>query len=411
MKKLIKTLKNGMNIIAVHNPGLQSVGIAACVKFGSIDENPKINGSAHYLEHMLFKGTKKRTWKDIGNKTREFGIYSNAMTDFETTTYMMQCYKTDLEKTMDLLSDQIKNSILPKKEFNLERGAIINENLMRLDNPGYFLYDVLPRTIFKKHPARMPISGDNDNTVKKIKRNDLLKIFKEDYAPKNMALAIFGGSSVDNSLNIASKYFSDFNKTYAPKKRIIANEKQSKTKLVIKKPGLNNTIIGIGLKCNEFEISDLQEYAGLKIITQVLSNNLYDEIREKRGFYYYSRADLNSYSTFGFISLISNSKPENKNDVINIMLDELEKIEKQKINKDDVKKVKRQIIVNNMMLNEQSLYSAIQLSTNKFLRGGNPFISEKIMNSVKSIKLDEIKKYSSKYINTDSYGLAIVEPK
>ncbi len=327
MTIILRTLKNGLEVISLYVPGLQSVGIALGVKYGSIDDQPHINGSAHFLEHMLFKGTKKRTWADINNEIRSIGAYQNAMTDFETTTFIIQAFKNDLSKAMNLLSDIIKNSILPEKEFNLERGPIMNENLMHLDNPMSFVSDFLPRAIYKKNPARMPTGGDNEKTVKYIKRQDLVQIYQNYYTPKNMFLAIYGGINAVNSFKIASKYFSDFDKQYIPKQRKIIKEKQTKTKITIKKPGLKSTMIGIGFQCNGFKLQKLNEYASLQIVSEILSNNLFDEIREKKGLSYYSGADYNQFNTFSFISAISNTKQENKNEVINIMLETLSNIE------------------------------------------------------------------------------------
>ena len=140
MSIVSKVLHNGLQVIAVEAPGLQSVGIAVGVKYGSIDEDPRINGAAHFLEHMLYKGTKKRTWQDISNEVRSLGAYQNAMTDFETTTFMMQSFKGDTAKSMDIISDIIKNSTIPENEFNLDFCPKCH-NL--LSHPSIYLHSAL----------------------------------------------------------------------------------------------------------------------------------------------------------------------------------------------------------------------------------------------------------------------------
>ena len=410
MNTVLKVLPNGLQVIAIEVPGLQSVGIAAGVKYGSIDENPRINGSAHFLEHMLYKGTKKRTWQDISNEVRSLGAYQNAMTDFETTTFMMQSFKGDIAKSMDIISDIIKNSTIPQNEFDLEKGPIMNENLMDLDNPMRFVFDFLPRVIYKKNPARMPVSGDNEKTVKYIKRSDLVNIYEKYYTPKNMLLVIYGGISTAKSLALAKRWFSDFDREYIPNQRKIISETQVKTKISEKRPGLKSTLIGIGFKCNEFDQKKIEEHASLEIISEILSNNLFDEIREKKGLSYFSTASYNLYSTFSFLSAFSNTKPENKNEVINIMLGTLEKMQNGKISDEELRRAKKGIIIPYLLGKEKSLSSAVDIVNDKLLFN-DPFMSKKIMKYVNQATLNQIKKYSAKFINTDAYGLAVIEPK
>ncbi|MCL4380929.1 insulinase family protein [Candidatus Marsarchaeota archaeon] len=410
MSTILKTLPNGLQVIAVEVPGLQSIGIAAGVKYGSIDENPRINGSAHFLEHMLYKGTKKRTWQDISNEARSLGAYQNAMTDFEATIFMIQSFKGDIAKAMALFSDIIKNSSIPEKEFDLERGPIMNENLMDLDNPMRFVSDFIPRAIYKKNPARMPVGGDNEKTVKNIRRSDLVDIYENYYTPKNMLLVVYGGVSAAKSFAVAKRWFSDFDRKYVPKQRKIINETQVKTKISEKRPGLKSTLIGIGLKCNEFDPKKTEEHASLEIISEILSNNLFDEIREKKGLSYFSTAGYNQYSTFSFLSAFSNTKPENKNEVINIMLETLEKMQNGKISEDELKRAKKGIIVPYMLSKEKSLSSAVAIANDKLLFN-DPFMSQKIMKFVNQAPLSQIKKHSAKFINTSAYGLAVIEPK
>ena len=135
MKSEALTLGNGLRVIIYPRPQLESVGIAVGVNYGSIDDPGRIGGAAHYLEHMLFKGTKKRSVLEITNSGRSLG-YINATTTYETTVYLMQGYSGYFGRMMDLLSDMIKNSTLPERECRLEMGPVINENLMQGNKNG-----------------------------------------------------------------------------------------------------------------------------------------------------------------------------------------------------------------------------------------------------------------------------------
>ena len=287
MRATTKFMKNGLKVVTNSTPHLQTVGIAFGVKFGSIDEKPGINGAAHFLEHMLFKGTAKRTWKQISDQLKELGVYNNAFTDHETTVYFMQAYRGYFEKAIDIFSDMIKNSKLPEKEFELERGPIINENLIRHDNTKYMISDYMPRVLYKKHPAKMSVGGDNQKSISKIKRADLMDIYGSYYTPKNSVLSIYGGISTEKALSAASKYFGDFERNFRSKPRHMAREKQEKKVLTIARKGIKQTRIGIGFKCAEFDKADTDEFLAMTVIERYLDDKLFEEIRQKRGLSYH----------------------------------------------------------------------------------------------------------------------------
>ncbi len=409
-KMHVDRLSNGLNFGILPFTQLQTVGIVIGIRYGSIDEEPALNGSAHFLEHMLFKGTKKRTWKAINDETKKFGIRRNAFTDKETTVYYMQVYKKYAENAFDILSDMIKHSVIPEKEFELERGPIMNENLIRRDNPQFMFYDYMPMAIYKNHPARMPISGNNELTIKNIKKKDILKIYKKYYNPGNMFLAVHGGINESNAIKFTKKYFDDFNSPKAMPIRYPAREKPSKNSIVISKEGIKQTRICIGFACREFNSKDISEYATLNVIAQYLRSRLFDEIRERRGLSYDPMAYYSPYGNFGFIAAGAGTMPKNMDSVESIILKEFENVANGEISKNDLEITKNGLSINIETQKENTLQMPASI-VNSALLYGDPELQLNISSMIKKVSLDDIANYGSKYIDTNKYAKVVLKPR
>jgi predicted Zn-dependent peptidase len=408
MHTKILTLDNGLKVIAWPTSQLQTFGIALAVNHGSIDEDPKVNGASHYLEHMLFKGTKKRTWKDIAEEARTRGMYQNGYTDRESTTYVLYAYKGYFTDAVDLLSDMVKNSTMPKKEFELERGTIINENLRANDSPQYILHEHMPKALYAKHPARMSVVGD-DATIKRTRLSDVLKIYDNYYAPKNMVVSVCGAISAEKVFSTIKEYFNDFDKEHHTPKRYVAKEKQERRIITISKKGIKQTRLGIGFKCNGVKAASMEEYLAMRATSVILNSRIFDEIREKRGLSYDPYASYSPYCTFGFIATAAGVEPKDIDEAKEIMLKEFEKLQNGEIKRDELEKRKKAISISSMMNREQTLNIAQSMTYSEML-WGDATVTEKMPKLIKTVTLDDVRKYCSMFINVDKYSMVTVKP-
>ena len=409
MHTLSKNLGNGLKVSTYSFPQLETVAICFGVRFGSIDEKPRVNGAAHFLEHMMFKGTKKRTWKQLDDQMKELGIQNNAFTDHETTAYFMQVYKGYFEKAMELLSDMVRNSTLPAKEMELERGPIINENMIHHDNPRYMISDYIPRALYRRHPARMSVGGDDEKTIRNVKRKDLLDIYDSYYTPKNSVLSIYGGVSSEKAFGIANKYFGMKGKEYRKPKRKIAREKQEHKVITIARKGIKQTRIGIGFMCGEYKNSDLDEFLSLNVVERYLSDKLFEEVREKNGLSYDPMASYNPYSTFGFIAAAAGIEPKNLDKTRDIMLKEFEKLQNGEIDKGELERTKKALSIEARTARESTLNMAVQMVSFNLLYGGTRVL-DRMPELISRVTLDDFRKYSAKYIDVDRYGMVLLKP-
>ncbi len=404
---IIKKLRNGIILLVSGDNNFQTISTNVSIGYGSIYENPNVNGSAHFLEHMLFKGTSKRSWKDISNQMRNIGAYSNASTDFENTNYMTKCFKKYFETSVDIVSDMIKNSIIPIDEFEKERGAIINENLISENNPRDFGSEYLPKVLFKDYPAKMPIGGNNKLTIKKISREHLYNIYSEQYAPENIIISVYGGINSDNAINLLEEHFGDFERKYKHANLNACNEKQFKKELYVIRKGVTQTRIAIGYKCIGTQNMSIDEFIAMRIGNTLLSNLAYDEIREKNGLAYDPSGACNIWKNFGFISLDAGVEPKDLKKTKSIMLNILNLIVNDSIPEEELERARTQTAIGYKTLRENTLLASI-VQSGVYSLFNDKTLFDNISNRVENIKLGSVIKALQKYIIPDEYGMVVL---
>jgi predicted Zn-dependent peptidase len=324
---------------------------------------------------------------------------------------MARSHNAYFDKALDILSDMIKNSTLPEKELEPERGAIINENLIHADNPLFFARDYLPKILFKKHPAKMPIGGNN-KTIKKIFRDDLFEIYRKYYTPKNTTVAIYGGIKKEDALSKASKYFSDFEGEYMPIAPPIANEEQVRREKIFERVGTEQARIAIGFKCSGFRkgVNSLIEKLALDVANDWLSYTLFEEVRERRGLAYDVRSYHYSYSTFGFIAAEAGIEPKNIDITKEVILKQFEKLQNGELSKEELDKVKNKLSIKNRMLRENTLLMARSMAFSQIVYGDATLV-ETLPEEITKVTLDDVRKVSNKYIDVDRYCMVALKPK
>ena len=404
-----KILDNGLKVLVHPFPQLETVAICFGVRFGSVDEPGRINGAAHFLEHMMFKGTGKRTWKQIDDRLKELGVRYNATTDHETTLYFMQAYKGYIAKTMDILSDMINNSTIPENEFELERGPIINENMIHHDNPRYMISDYIPRVLYRKHPAKMSVGGDSEQTIRNTKRDDLAKIYEKYYTPKNGVLSIYGGISSKEAFSLAKEYFGGMEREYKKLERKPAREKPMKRSITIKRKGIRQARIGIGFICKEYSEKSVDEFMALNIAERYLSDKLFEEIREKRGLSYDPVASYSPYSTFGFLAGAAGIEPKNYDQTLKIMLGEFKKLQDGEIDKEEFERTKKSLSVGYRIMREDTMTMAVSISDYELMYNG-AYLLDRMPKLISEVSMDTFRKYLEKYIDINKCGTVFLKP-
>jgi len=337
-KKII--LKNGLRIITVPQKNTEAVTVLVLVKTGSKYEKKEINGISHFLEHMYFKGTKKRPSSLAISETLDKigGIY-NAFTSEEYTGYFAKVIASHFETALDWVSDIFLNSTLPQGEIEKEKGVIVEEINMRYDHPISYIQVLWPRLLYGDQPAGWDIAGTK-KSVSNITRKKLLDYKNSQYVASGTIVCLAG--KIDDSLAIkkAKKYFSKI-KTIQPKSKLPVVEKQLKPELLLHPRQTDQTHLYIGVRAyNLFHPRRYTQKLLAVILGGMMSSRLFIKIREKMGAAYYISTDSYSDPDTGYLATragVDNKKVEK---VILAILGEYKKISQKKIPSKELQKAK-----------------------------------------------------------------------
>ncbi|MEK9178326.1 MAG: pitrilysin family protein, partial [Patescibacteria group bacterium] len=295
MKFKKTTLKNGLRVLTSPMPSFESATVLVMVGAGSRYETKLNNGISHFLEHMAFKGTKKRpSAVEISGLIDSIGGEFNAFTSKEYTGYYIKSGKNNIELSFDLLSDMVQNSILLDKEIEKEKGVILEEINLYEDTPMRNIGDVYERLLYGDSPMGWDTAGEKD-IIKKITREDFLAYFKALYSPSNMTIVAAGGADERKILPLANKYFSSM-ESFETLRPLPVEEKQKGAQVHIKPKKTEQAHLAMGIRTVPL---DSPEKYPLSVLSSILgggmSSRLFHEVREKRGLAYYVRTSSDHY--------------------------------------------------------------------------------------------------------------------
>src|SRR4051794_32302382 len=186
-----EVLPNGLIVLSEEMAHIRSIAIGIWMKTGSRDESPEVNGISHFTEHMVFKGTKNRTARDIARQVDSIGGNMDAFTGKETICFNIKGLDEHLPIAIDILSDLVLNPIFDPNDINREKGVILEEIKMDEDNPDYLVHEIFTQNFWKDHPLGKPILGTKE-TVRSFEKQTLLNYYSQHFAPNNIIISAAG---------------------------------------------------------------------------------------------------------------------------------------------------------------------------------------------------------------------------
>ncbi|MCP6718479.1 MAG: insulinase family protein [Patescibacteria group bacterium] len=403
------TLKNGLRIITVPQKNTEAVTVLVLVKTGSKYEKKDINGISHFLEHMYFKGTKKRpTAMAIAETLDKIGGIYNAFTSEEYTGYYAKTIASEFETALDWVSDIFLNSTLAEKEMQKEKGVITEEINMRLDHPMTYVNVLWSKLLYGDQPAGWDIIGTKENIVN-MTRKELVDYMNSQYVAANTIVCVAGNIGSDLAVNKVKKYFSKIKENDSEKKQKVI-EMQSEPELIIQTRKTDQTHLCLGVRAYNLFHKDKYVQKLLSIILGgMMSSRLFVRVREKMGAAYYintiSDADPDTGCLFTQVG-VDNRKVEK---VILAVLDEYKKISKEKVNISELKKVKNYIKGKTALLLESSDALASFFANQELLEGKIMNLKE-IFKMIDKITANDILKVSKDIFQPQKLNLALIGP-
>lgn len=408
-KHKLTTLKNGLRLVTIPMPQVESVSVMVGVAAGSRHETKGVNGLFHFIEHMAFKGTKKRpTAFGISLAIDGIGGQFNAFTSKDFTGYWVKLASKHQELAFDILSDMLSNSLFKPKEIEREKGVIIEEINMREDTPQIRVIEAFVRLLYGDNPMGWDIIGEKEN-IRGIKRGDFLNYINRLYFSKNMAIAVAGKINEDKVIKLARKYFSGLKKSGKKRtKSIKLSQKKLRTKVVYKKTEQAHFCLGV--PGYWYSHPDRFVKAVLStILGQGASSRLFIEIREKRGLAYYVKSEPDFFTDSGFLVVRAGVTLERVEEAIRVVLNEFQKLTEKKIVSKELKKAKeflkgRMILALEDSQNVASRYSG-QILLEKKIR-----TPKKAMELFDKVTPDDIQRVAKDIFQPKNLNLAIIGP-
>ncbi len=342
-------LPSGVRVLTESMPGAQSVSVSFSVAVGSRDETDGHHGSTHFLEHLLFKGTKKRTALDIAVAFDSVGGSSNASTGKENTNYYARVQDSALPVAVDVIADMLTSSLIDATEFENERTVILEELAMNDDDPQDVAHEAFSAAVLGDHPLGRPIGG-TEETINAVTREAVWDHYQQNYRPQDLVVVAAGGVNHSQLIDLVEKGLVDagwdLGKQAQPVERRIAGQvpvKRGSELLVINRPTQQaNILVGMqGL------IADDERRYAMGILNTVLgggmSSRMFQEIREKRGLAYSVYSFNQGYSDAAYFGLYAGCSPAKTAEVTALMLSEFQKIATEGIREDELELAKGNI--------------------------------------------------------------------
>ena len=404
------TLKNGLRILTVPVKGTKTVTVLVLVGTGSKYETKEINGLSHFLEHMLFKGTKKRpnTLKLI-EPLDKIGGQHNAFTGHEYTGYWAKVDAAHLDLALDWVADIYLNSKIEEAEINRERGTILQELNMYLDTPMDYVGNLWTDILYGDQPAGWQLIGAKE-VIQSIKRPQFIKYLKEHYSSQNTIIIVAGQISHSSALAKVKKHFKAINKQ-SVKDKLPVREKQHQPQSLIYYKKTDQTHLCLGARSG-YDIFHPDKYAlGLLgvILGGNMSSRLYISVRERQGLAYYVSAGAETDTDTGYFVARAGVDNQRVEKAIKTILDEYKKIAQKKVSPAELKKAKEYTkgttLINMESSDAQASFVAFQeLLTKEILT-----LEEKFA-KIEAVTVNDIQRVAQDIFRPEKLNLALIGP-
>ncbi|MEN9413288.1 MAG: hypothetical protein RLZZ342_375 [Candidatus Parcubacteria bacterium] len=410
MKYHIHILKNGLRIVLAPMPGTQTATAIVMSGTGSRFETARENGLAHFLEHMFFKGTKKRpTAKAISEELDGLGSQYNAFTSKDRTAYWAKTSSANLEKALDVVTDIFLNSTLPSKEIEKERGAVIQEIDMYEDMPMRTIDNVFDALLFgDEHPLGRTILGPKEN-IRSFTRKEFEEYRARHYGPTNTVVCVAGAFDQKKVLAKVSKVFGALKAT-APSVPEKFETIQAAAGVRIKEKKTDQTQLMIGVPAYPFGHKD--EYA-LSVLSSILgggmSSRLFTEVREKRGLAYSVHAWVDKYPDTGYLAVQAGVEHAKLEEALRVIVDEFKKIARTAVPATELKKVKSYMKGTSTLAMESS-DSIAEHAASSLIHLGRIRTLEESLKAIDKVTAKDVQRVAKNILKNERLALAVIGP-
>lgn len=398
-------LINELPVVMEQLRNMRSVVLGIWVKVGSRNEPFEKNGISHFLEHMFFKGTKKRSAKDIAFEIDSLGGELNAFTSRETTTFYVKVLDEYLEKGIELLSDIFLNSTFPEEDIDKERKIIKEEIKMVEDTPDDYIHDLSNQTIWGNSGLGQPVLGRRE-TIKSFTRDDLFSHIRKYYGTKDIIISCAGNFEPEHLLSLLNKNLGHLRRGSEPER---GSEPDFRSKVEVITKQLSEAHMCLGVR--GIPQASKERYCLFTLNTILgagVSSRLFQEIREKRGLAYAIYSFIASYIDTGLWGVYAGVSRKKVREVIELILNEIYNL-KDSVSDVELQRAKNQL-KGNIILGLESTSSRMNNIARQEIYYGRYYSPKEIMNEIDAITLKQVKELAEQLVYKESFSLTVYGP-
>src|SRR5215468_8889874 len=400
-----RVLPNGLTVISEEMQHIRSVSIGIWVKTGSRDEDPERNGISHFIEHMVFKGTRNRSAEAIARQVDSIGGNLDAFTAKECVCFNIKVLDEHLPIAFEVLSDLVLNPVFAVEDIVRERRVILEEIKMDEDSPEYLVHEIFTQNFWKDHPLGKPILGTKE-TVKGFEQPAVLDLYSERFTPGNLIVAAAGNLNHERFVELVHKHF-DTMKPHSNGLHSLPPKIVPKITLRNKK-SLEQVQICVGVPSHP--IAHEKRFASYILNTLLgggMSSRLFQNIRERQGLAYAIYSDLNPYRDTGCLSVYAGTSRESAVKVVQSIVSEFKKLKTELIPEEELRRSKDQL-KGSLMLSLESSTARMSNLARQEMYFDRFYGMDEVIEKIEMVTVDDLQEMASDFFQTESIAVTVL---
>jgi predicted Zn-dependent peptidase len=400
-----QVLPNQLTVISEEMQHLRSISIGIWVKTGSRDEDLASNGISHFIEHMVFKGTKNRTAEDIARQVDSIGGNLDAFTAKECICFNVKVLDEHLPVALEILSDLVLNPVFAADDIARERRVIMEEIKMDEDNPDYLVHEIFTQNFWKDHPLGKPILGTKE-TVRLFEQPLVLDYYRNRFNPGNFIIAAAGNLRHQHFAELVGRYFADLKPA---KNGFHSLPPQTAPRITLRnKKSLEQVQICIGVPAHP--IAHEKRFASYLLNTLLgggMSSRLFQNIRERQGLAYAIYSDLNPYRDTGCLAVYAGTSRESAPKVVECVISEFRKLKANAVPAEELRRAKDQL-KGSLMLSLESSTSRMSNLARQEMYFDRFFSMDELIERIEQVSLEDLQALAQNLFRGESIAVTVL---
>jgi predicted Zn-dependent peptidase len=398
-------LSNGLTVITEQMQHIRSASIGIWLQTGSRDEDAEWNGISHFIEHMVFKGTKHRTAEEIARQVDSIGGNMDAFTAKECICFNVKVLDEHVPTALDILSDLVLSPVFDAEDIARERGVIMEEIKMDEDNPDYLVHEIFTQNFWKDHPLGKPILGTKE-TVKRFERDAVLNAYTHRFSPGNIIVSAAGNLDHERFVELVKAQFDHMQPN---SNGFHSTTPRTSSRIILRnKKALEQVQLCIGVPAHP--IAHEKRHAGYILNTLLgggMSSRLFQNIRERQGLAYSIYSDLNPYRDTGCLAVYAGTSLASASKVVQSVVQEFRKLKTEVLPDDELRRAKAQL-KGSLMLSLESSTSRMSNLARQEMYFDRFYDLDELIQRIEAVTVEDLTNLANEFFKPESVAVTVL---